>query len=676
MTVGGPSAPPGNSREDRLDSWKEIAAFFGTTDRTVQRWERLEGLPVHRRLHSKKNAVHAYKSELDQWWNSRLVKGGPGLEESPREASAETGVPPAAARSRRSWIPFAAVAAILAGLAPLALLIQGRRAVSVSHPPRSGRVLVGLTGEASRSTTIPVGGRPYASVLTPDERELYVVQTAGGTVSVIDTSRLKVTHRLEVGGRPLGLVVSPDGRRVYVANNVDNIQVIDTATKAVRTIAVGGRTWDLALSPDGRRLFVTMAYQGLKKVMTETETVTTVPGLVCPMHLAVDARLNQMWVSCRCGGPGGRLGHDWVDLLDLTSERSVARLGGPPLVGGPIALAPPGSTVWIDGSDACSAPRYDHEGCPAVPGGVLHAIRTSDRAFVKSISSPGQARPIPRPDGSAVVLVESPRMAIIDTASFKTVEEWNRGVRWVSFTRDGRRAFFTLEDPEAIVEASLGSPACEPVREGLRTSWTGDGTANDLADAVHGRMERGAGFAPGLVGQAFLFDGEDDFVLFGLHGDNGWNIEPPGALSAWVKFARAAGREEVIIERRLIDGALSWRVLRAADGRIMFEASGQGKPVKLPAQEPALPGVWHHLTLVNTGSQIRLYQNGVRQGTLDYRLVTGADSTVRLGSGTLGGAFAGLIDEVTLHIGEFSDDKIFNSHRAFVSACVAGPSGN
>ena len=34
--------------DDRLDSWKEIAAFLGRTVRTVQRWEKTQGLPLHR----------------------------------------------------------------------------------------------------------------------------------------------------------------------------------------------------------------------------------------------------------------------------------------------------------------------------------------------------------------------------------------------------------------------------------------------------------------------------------------------------------------------------------------------------------------------------------------------------------------------------------------------------
>lgn len=49
----------------RLDSWKEIAAFFGRDERTVNRWEKL-GLPVHR-LPGTKGRVYAYAEELSAW---------------------------------------------------------------------------------------------------------------------------------------------------------------------------------------------------------------------------------------------------------------------------------------------------------------------------------------------------------------------------------------------------------------------------------------------------------------------------------------------------------------------------------------------------------------------------------------------------------------------------------
>lgn len=59
------------SAADRLDSWKEIAAFLKRGVRTVQRWEREEGLPVHRHQHQKLGSVYAFESEVAKWWDSR-----------------------------------------------------------------------------------------------------------------------------------------------------------------------------------------------------------------------------------------------------------------------------------------------------------------------------------------------------------------------------------------------------------------------------------------------------------------------------------------------------------------------------------------------------------------------------------------------------------------------------
>jgi TolB-like protein len=87
----------------QLNSWKEIAGYLGTSVRTVQRWERIEGLPVHRHRHERVGTVYAYGPEVDDWLKGRrtpdkglrprddsspVVRGGPvspaGGEPAPR----------------------------------------------------------------------------------------------------------------------------------------------------------------------------------------------------------------------------------------------------------------------------------------------------------------------------------------------------------------------------------------------------------------------------------------------------------------------------------------------------------------------------------------------------------------------------------------------------------------
>jgi hypothetical protein len=59
----------------RLDSWKDIASYFRRSVRTVQRWERVEGMPVHRHAHDKGDSLFAYTQELDEWQKSRSRAG-------------------------------------------------------------------------------------------------------------------------------------------------------------------------------------------------------------------------------------------------------------------------------------------------------------------------------------------------------------------------------------------------------------------------------------------------------------------------------------------------------------------------------------------------------------------------------------------------------------------------
>ena len=67
----------------RLDSWKEIAAFFGRDERTVKRWEKERALPVHRVPGGVRSGVFAYAAELSQW----LKDPGAALSESSEQAS-------------------------------------------------------------------------------------------------------------------------------------------------------------------------------------------------------------------------------------------------------------------------------------------------------------------------------------------------------------------------------------------------------------------------------------------------------------------------------------------------------------------------------------------------------------------------------------------------------------
>jgi tetratricopeptide (TPR) repeat protein len=64
----------------RLDTWKEIGAFFGRDERTVKRWEVTRGLPVHRVPGAGRANVYANSNELEEWLKGKRIAAGSELD--------------------------------------------------------------------------------------------------------------------------------------------------------------------------------------------------------------------------------------------------------------------------------------------------------------------------------------------------------------------------------------------------------------------------------------------------------------------------------------------------------------------------------------------------------------------------------------------------------------------
>src|SRR3954470_12699613 len=121
--AGPVSVPQSNSPEDRLESWKEIANYLHRSMRTVQEWERSEGMPVHRLRHSKSGSVFAFRSELDKWQAHRTIIGQaagipvPGTgSQAPGRGMGEEIAPRGEARPSKRWIFLVLAAAVAVSL--------------------------------------------------------------------------------------------------------------------------------------------------------------------------------------------------------------------------------------------------------------------------------------------------------------------------------------------------------------------------------------------------------------------------------------------------------------------------------------------------------------------------------------------------------------------------------
>ncbi len=140
----------------RLDSWKEIAAFFDRDERTVKRWEKERSLPVHRLPGGSRARVFAFISELSRWMhsldsNSESAKSvsadlpDPGLDldinpqaiepAAATNLAGDVAAPPSG--SRKPWRAVVAGALLLVVVTGLVVLVAHRRHVLAAVNERS-----------------------------------------------------------------------------------------------------------------------------------------------------------------------------------------------------------------------------------------------------------------------------------------------------------------------------------------------------------------------------------------------------------------------------------------------------------------------------------------------------------------------------------------------------------
>jgi TolB-like protein/Tfp pilus assembly protein PilF len=128
------ASPSERPTEAPLDSWKEIAAYLDRDVTTVQRWEKREGMPVHRHVHDKRGSVYALGSELDAWLQSRR----PGFadqekdqkSEAPVESTVDHGQKPAVLARR--WFALAGI--VICGLLAVVYAVSRARTENAARP--------------------------------------------------------------------------------------------------------------------------------------------------------------------------------------------------------------------------------------------------------------------------------------------------------------------------------------------------------------------------------------------------------------------------------------------------------------------------------------------------------------------------------------------------------------
>ena len=214
-----------------------------------------------------------------------------------------------------------------------------------------------------------------------------------------------------------------------------------------------------------------------------------------------------------------------------------------------------------------------------------------------------------------------------------------------------------IRSTPAFPTSALAS--CVAPADGLLSWWPADGDANDVQGGHHATLTNGATFAPGKLGQAFSFDGVDDWVRI---EDFGYPMATEFTIAAWILMDGSAPQS-----------SSGWWTIYADDswGFWLYnypplEPSAEGFVINwwqgtnvLLGNSQIPPGEWHHITLTYGAGAFSGYLDGHLDGTSSFASTRLPGDGGGLGIGRhQSEPFKGLIDELRVYDGALSPAEV------------------
>ena len=130
---------------------------------------------------------------------------------------------------------------------------------------------VQVLSSSESALSVQVGAAPVALALNRDTGRLYVANSRGRSVSILDTHSDKVLATVPTAARPYAIAVDEAANKVYVSNTFSNmLTVIDGTANTATNLPVG--SFDAILvDPDRRRVYL-LGYES--DTITELNPVT------------------------------------------------------------------------------------------------------------------------------------------------------------------------------------------------------------------------------------------------------------------------------------------------------------------------------------------------------------------------------------------------------------------
>ncbi len=199
-------------------------------------------------------------------------------------------------------------------------------------------------------------------------------------------------------------------------------------------------------------------------------------------------------------------------------------------------------------------------------------------------------------------------------------------------------------------------PSCVTAPSDMVSWWKAEDNANDSYGTNHGTMMNGATFAAGKVGQAFSFDGVDDYIQ--VPDSISLDITNQITIDAWIKPWALGGR----VVDKISVGQTNGYLLDTHDGKVRLIIADQVVygSTNLPLNE------FTHIAGTYDGFQLKVYVNGSLDGTLVAAVSIPVNSlSLRIGGDQEGRSnFYGLIDEVEVYNRALTAEEIAAIYNA------------
>ena len=276
---------------------------------------------------------------------------------------------------------------------------------------------------------------------------LYVGNSRGDDVSVVDLNSLKVVADFKLGDRIHGVAVQPDGKRLFATVESDHtLRIVDTKTGQMDTVKVSGRPNQAAVTPDGKYAVVPIRDGDKVDIVdvAKKEVVKSLP--IKEPHNALDAGSNRyVFVSS--------MGSHEVNIIDLEKMdySAVIPAGGRPR---PYAVSSDGKTMYMAVADLHGFVIVDISRKTVLDRVEMPAEHSTPHALQYESADTRTHGLGLSPDGKElwVTSLLDDCVYIYDVSSRKFVGKvpTGGGPNWVAFKPDGKYLYVSNTDSDDV----------------------------------------------------------------------------------------------------------------------------------------------------------------------------------------------------------------------------------